>query len=135
MKMRFLQVREPTGDSTHSPGDVANIMSVEAKIDRECFWVLHLNAQNRVIERELVSVGTATNSLIHPREVFRSAVMNGATGIITVHNHPGGRANPSRDDLSTWEKLDQAGAVLGIKALDHLIITPSGEYYSRSEHS
>jgi DNA repair protein RadC len=133
MKLKLLQIREISGEVVYSPEVVAGLMAEEAKADRECFWILHLNASNKIIEKELVSIGTVTSSLVHPREVFKKAILNGATGIITIHNHPGGQVVPSRDDKLIWERLEEAGKVLGIEVLDHLIITSSGQYHSKKE--
>lgn len=133
MELNLLQVKETSGDPIHSPNTVVDLMVEEARADRECFWVLHLNAVNKVIEKELVSMGTVNSSLVHPREVFKKAILNGATGIITVHNHPGSQAQPSKEDKAIWERLDEAGGILGITVLDHLIITPSGAWFSRAE--
>jgi DNA repair protein RadC len=133
MELNFLQVKETSGDPIHSPNTVAGLMVEEARADRECFWVLHLNSGNKIIEKELVSMGTVNNSLVHCREVFKKAIVFGATSIITVHNHPGNQAQPSKEDKAIWERLDEAGGLLGINVLDHLIITPSGAWYSREE--
>ena len=133
MDLKFLKVKEASGDTIRSPDIVANIMAEEAKADRECFWILHLNPANKIIEKELVSIGTVNASLVHPREVFKKAILNGATGIITVHNHPGGQTQPSNEDKAIWQRLDEAGKILSIEVLDHLIITLSGEYYSKKE--
>lgn len=133
MKIKFLKVTEASGDTIHSAQTVASLMAEEAKADRECFWVLHLNSVNQIIEKELVSIGTVNSSIVHPREVFKKAILNSATGIITVHNHPGGQTEPSKDDKVIWETLKEAGKILGIKVLDHLIITSSGRYYSKKE--
>lgn len=133
MELKFLQIQETLGEAVQSPDKVATIMTEEAKADRECFWVIHLNSANKIIEKELVSMGTINNSLVHPREVFKRAILNGATGIITVHNHPGGQAQPSKEDRETWKRLEKGGKLLGIEVMDHLIITPSEEYYSEKE--
>lgn len=131
MKLKILQIKETLGCAVSSPDIAASMMAEEAKADRECFWVLHLNVANKIIEKELVSMGTVSNSLVHPREIFKKAIVNGASGIITVHNHPGGQAHPSKDDKLVWDKLDEAGKILGIHVLDHIIITPTGRYYSQ----
>lgn len=133
MELNLLQVREPSGDAVHSPKAVVGLMAEEARADRECFWVLHLNAANKIIEKELVSMGTVSNALVHSREVFKKAIVFGATSIITIHNHPANQAEPSKEDRAIWEKLDQSGAILGIGVLDHLIVTPSGAWYSWAE--
>ena len=133
MELNFLRVRETSGKSIRSPDIISRIMAEEAKADRECFWVLHLNSANRLIEKELVSIGTLNSASVHPREVFKKAIMNGAAAIITVHNHPGGNIEPSREDKATWESLNEAGRILDIEVLDHLIITPTGRCYSQNQ--
>ena len=133
MELKFLSVREVSGKAVNTPSKVSRLMVEEAQIDRECFWVLHLNTSHRIIEKELVSMGTVEFCLVHAREVFKKAILNGACAIITVHNHPGGTAEPSREDRSIWKSLDKAGKVLDIEVLDHMIITPNDGYYSRLE--
>ena len=136
-----LQLELPTVREAQStlpfvdPAVIARSFVQEAQVDRECFWVVHLNTRNLVVERELVSVGTVRCALVHPREVFKKAIMNGATAIVTVHNHPSGSIVPSSEDHSTWTRLDQAGEIIGIQVLDHLIIAPSDSFYARSRAS
>ncbi len=130
MDIKLLRVKEASGEAISSPDIVAEIMKEEAQIDRECFWVLHLNSSNKIIEKELVSMGVVDSSLVHPREVFKKAIINSAKCIITVHNHPGDKAEPSPQDLEIWETLNKSGKLLGIKVLENIIITPSGSYYS-----
>jgi DNA repair protein RadC len=77
---------------------------------------------------ELVNLGTLTSSLVHPREIFRRAVMQGANSIIVAHNHPSGAADPSDEDLKVTKLLHEAGKLLGIQLLDHLIFTPTSFY-------
>jgi DNA repair protein RadC len=131
MELKFMLAKEVSGKTLNSPVKVSRLMAEEAKFDRECFWVLHLSTSHKVIEKELVSIGTVDNCLVHAREVFKKAILNGAYAVITVHNHPGGTAKPSKEDKDIWRYLDQAGELLGIEVLDHMIITPSDGYYSR----
>jgi DNA repair protein RadC len=135
MEVKLLRAREASGRSVNTPATVLRLLTEEAKVDRECFWVIHLNTSNRVIEKELVSIGTVDNCLVHAREIFKKAILNGAYGIITVHNHPGGTAEPSKEDRAIWKYLDKAGELLGIEVLDHMIITPNDGYYSRIQAS
>jgi len=130
---QFLQIKEAKGNSINSPELVAKLMLQESKIDREAFWVLHLNTQHRVIEKELVALGILDRSLIHPREVFRKAILNSSHAIITVHNHPGGDLSPAQDDKEVWQRLKKAGEIIGIEILDNLIITPDGKFYSEKQ--
>jgi DNA repair protein RadC len=96
--------------------------------DKEHFYVMHLDVRNRVKLVELVSLGTLTSSLVHPRETFRRAVMQGSASIIVAHNHPSGVADPSDEDMKATKLLFEAGTLLGIKLLDHLIFTPASFY-------
>lgn len=134
MQIDFMMVKESSGKTVKSASDAAGLMRKEGKIDRECFWVLHFNTKNKLTERELVSMGTLNASFAEPREVFRKAVKNGAASILTVHNHPSGSTNPSREDKKVWENLNRAGKLLNIPVLDHLIITPSGSFFSWKEN-
>ena len=130
MKLKLMLVKEASGEKMTNPVDIVKSMQVEAKADRECFWVLHLNNANKIIEKELVSMGSVNATIVFPREVFKKAIVNGATNIITVHNHPAGGLVPSEQDKKVWKRLDESGEILGIKAIDHLIIVPDGNYYS-----
>lgn len=129
--MKFMCVKETKGILITEAQKVARLMREEGKIDREAFWVLHLNPQNQVIEKELVSLGIVNSSVVHPREVFKRAILNSAAAIITVHNHPSGNTQPSAEDQEIWKRLNSAGKIIGIEVLDNLIITPQGNYYSQ----
>ncbi|MFP4281848.1 MAG: RadC family protein, partial [Opitutales bacterium] len=85
----------------------------------EKFWVLCLNTKNRLVRLEEVTSGTATASLVHPREVFRSAVRHGATALICAHNHPSGDPAPSQADIRVTRQLRNAAEALDIELLDH----------------
>jgi len=93
---------------------------------KEYFIALYLNARNQLVHRETVSIGTLNASLVHPREVFQPAVVHCAAGIILIHNHPSGETKPSEDDLELTKKLIQAGEILGIEVLDHIVISETG---------
>lgn len=135
MQLKLLQIREAHGHAITTSKEIAKMMKEEAQADRECFWVLHLNTQNKIIEKELVAIGTLDAAYISPREVFKKAIINSASSIITIHNHPGGEAKPSKDDMRIWNKLADAGEILGINVLDNLIITPQGKYYNERSES
>jgi DNA repair protein RadC len=133
-------VKEGHTSVCSSPKEV--IDSMEGAFEDESvehFFVLLLNTKNRLMGRHLVSKGTATASLVHPREVFRLAVMQSATSIICVHNHPSGDPSPSRADHAITNQLKEAGKILGIQVLDHIILgckdyDPTGlGYYSFSQ--
>lgn len=90
--------------------------------DQEHFWVIILNTRNRVKFVELVSLGTLHATLVHPREVFRRAIRSGASSLILAHNHPSGDCTPSDDDLTLTNRLSEAGRLIGIEVIDHIII-------------
>ena len=105
-----------------------DLLLAEDKIDqdKEHFWVFHLDNRNRIKLIDLVSLGILNSSIVHPRETFRRAVIEGSAQIIIAHNHPSGEATPSEDDLVVTKRLVKAGEILGIELIDHLIITLTG---------
>ena len=92
-----------------------------SKLPNEVFRSIHLNCKNYVLGIETISVGSATCSIVHPREVFKGAIINNSTSLILVHNHPSGDPTPSRDDIEITNRLVNTGQILGIKVLDHII--------------
>lgn len=92
---------------------------------KEHFLCLYLNARNQVIHREIISIGSLSASIVHPREVFQVAVKHSAASIILAHNHPSGDVSPSKDDIELTRRLMKAGDIMGIEILDHLIISKS----------
>lgn len=97
--------------------------------DREEFLAVLLDGKGRNIGFNVVSVGTLTASLVHPREVFKAAILANAASIILVHNHPSGDPTPSEEDRALTRRLKQAGELVGIKILDHVVIG-DGRFYS-----
>ena len=97
--------------------------------DREHFVVVHLSTQNEPAAVEIVSIGDISSAPVHPREVFKSAILANAARIIIGHNHPSGDLTPSQDDRSVWSELVSAGKLLGIEVLDFVIVG-GGRWYS-----
>ncbi len=89
---------------------------------KEYFISLHLNAKNQLIREVLISVGSLSTSIVHPREVFAPAIRDSAAAVIFLHNHPSGDPAPSREDRECTQRLKQAGKILGIRVLDHVIL-------------
>jgi len=111
----------------NNPDKVAALMrAIVGADEREHFVVFHLDARQKVRGYAVVSIGTLTASLVHPREVFRAAIVAGAAAVVVAHNHPGGDAGPSPEDEETTRRLVHAGALLGIPVLDHVIVTADG---------
>ena len=90
--------------------------------DREFFIVLGLDTRNKVIYREVASIGTLNSNLVSVREVFKKAIMMSSIGIILAHNHPSQDLEPSKEDIEVTKSLKEAGEILGIKVLDHIIV-------------
>jgi DNA repair protein RadC len=105
------------------PQDAAELVMAEMSyLDREHFKVINLNTKNEVIVIEAVSVGSLNSSIVHPREVFKQPIKRSAASLILVHNHPSGDTTPSREDMEITKRLYEAGSLLGIEIIDHLII-------------
>ena len=100
---------------------------------KEYFICLYLDTKNNVIKEEVVSIGTLNSSLVHPREVFKTAIRESANSVILVHNHPSGDVSPSVEDEEITEMLIEAGEKVGIKVLDHLVIGKGGYFSLREE--
>ena len=98
--------------------------------DREIFVAVALDARNRPIGSNIVSVGTLTASLVHPREIYKFDILSGAASLILAHNHPSGDPTSSREDIDLTRRLVQAGELAGIEVLDHVIVALGGEWVS-----
>ncbi|MEK7542850.1 MAG: DNA repair protein RadC [Patescibacteria group bacterium] len=106
-----------------SPKDVWDELRDIRDHKKEHFVIFFLDARNQEIKREIVSVGSLNANLVHPREVFEPAVRHLAAQIIVAHNHPSGDLEPSEDDLVTTKRLIEAGKIIGIEVVDHIIVT------------
>ena len=102
--------------------------------EKEVFVAFYLNTRNNIISREILSIGTLDMALLHPREVFRTAIIRNAKSIILSHNHPSGSIKPSDEDIKITKQLKKAGDLLQIKLLDHVIVSREG-HYSFSENN
>lgn len=92
------------------------------KADREMFLLICLNTRNSINAVQVISIGSLSSSIVHPREVFKLAILNNSASVALLHNHPSGNPEPSRDDIEITRRLIDAGKLLGIKVLDHVII-------------
>lgn len=116
-----------------SPVDVVTLLQTEMRfLQKERFYIIILNTKNHIIETKLISEGSLNSSIVHPREVFAWAVKRSASGIVCVHNHPSGDPELSREDIETTQQLVNAGNILRIKVLDHVVIG-DGRYISFKE--
>lgn len=109
------------------PEDVADMFMREmAALDREHFRAVLLNTKNRILGVRTISIGSLNASIVHAREVFKAAVAESAQAIVLVHNHPSGLPEPSSEDIAVTERLAEAGRILGIEILDHIVLGSQG---------
>jgi DNA repair protein RadC len=136
---RIALVREPgvklaERPQLRVPAEAAPLLAQYiGETDREVFAVALLTIRHRVLGLHTVSVGCLTSSLVHPREVFKPAILAGAAALLLAHNHPSGDPEPSAEDIALTRRLVSAGQLLGIEVLDHLILGESGRYVSLRE--
>lgn len=120
---RVWVAEEPPVPVLDTPQKVADLMRGRVfGLEVEKFWVLSLNTKNRLLRVDEVTSGTATASLVHPREVFRCAIRQGATGLICAHNHPSGDPAPSQADIRVTRQLRDASRTLDLELLDHIVL-------------
>ena len=122
-------------DKIKSPLDLANYLMEQLRHEREeKFIVISLNAKCKIIGEDVVSIGSLTSSIVHPREVYKVAIKRSAYSIIAIHNHPSGDPSPSKEDINITKRLKEAGELIGVPLLDHIVIG-DGSYKSFKEES
>lgn len=119
---RFFQEEPGKMPTLRNPGDVYRYLEDMRKLKKEQFRGLYLNTRNKIIHDEIISIGTLTANLVHPREVFQPAIEYLAAGLIIAHNHPSGDPNPSDEDLKVTRQMQEVGKTMAIDLLDHIII-------------
>ncbi|MFH1510570.1 MAG: JAB domain-containing protein [Candidatus Woesearchaeota archaeon] len=134
VKIHLVRENNPAKEClVKSSKDVYELVKDELKkADREIFLAVSLNTRNKVLGINTVSVGSLNASLVHPREVFKPAILQNATGLILVHNHPSGEEKPSREDLEITARLVEAGKLIGIDVIDHIIV--GNKFYSFADN-
>ncbi len=116
-----------------SPKDAADVMMEQMRFyQKEYFKVILLNTKNQLMSAETISIGSLNSSIVHPREIFSVSIKKGCASIILVHNHPSGDPTPSKEDIEVTNRLVEAGNIIGIEVIDHIIIG-EGKYYSFRE--
>ncbi|HEY8343588.1 MAG TPA: DNA repair protein RadC [Bacillota bacterium] len=120
---RLYSAKPETMTGIKSPKDVADLLMAKLRfLKHERFLAVHLNTKNKVLSIETISIGTLDSSLVHPRELFKTAIKNSSAALILAHNHPSGDPYPSKEDLTLTRRLREGGEILGIQILDHIII-------------
>ena len=115
----------PPSNRFTSPLQIFQMFSFLQQETKEYFLTLHLDGKNRIVCMEEVSVGSLNQSIVHPREVFKSALLSSAAAIVLIHNHPSGDPTCSREDREITRRIKEAGDLLGVRVLDHIIIGDS----------
>lgn len=120
--------------TVNSPQEAADLFEPFLKDeDRENFLIAGLDSKNKPTVISIISVGSLNSSIVHPREVFKIAILSNSNAIILAHNHPSGLPEPSREDLEVTRRLIEAGKILGIEVLDHIIIGSHSRFVSFKE--
>jgi len=123
VKIKMEMIRELPGKIISSPKDTYELIKEYLEYaDREYCLVISLNTKNRVHNISIVSIGSINSSIVHPREVFKTAILSNASSIIIAHNHPSGDPTPSKEDIAITERIEEVGNILGIELLDHLVV-------------
>lgn len=124
-------------ENIDSPEKMVSVVGSEIKeLANECVFLANLNTKNQIINMSVISQGTISQSLLHPREIFNKAILSNASGVMLFHNHPSGDITPSKQDKEITEKIAFSGELLGIKLLDHIIVgAGNSEYFSFAKES
>ncbi|CAM3709653.1 JAB domain-containing protein [Marinicrinis lubricantis] len=135
------QVKEKAGlynlnsKKINCPDDAHRVITIVLDLQNEPvekFGIISLNTKNEVTGLHIISVGTVNSTLVHPREIFKAAVLNNATSVILFHNHPSGDPTPSKEDIKITRQIELAGKIIGIDVFDHIIIGDE-RFYSLRE--
>ena len=130
---RTLEVNDTNLPNIVTPKDVVAQLTDLRHNKKEHFIALYLNARNQLVHKETISMGTLNANLVHPREVFEPALKHSAAGIMVAHNHPSGDPKPSEDDLEITKRLVEAGKMMGVELLDHVIIATNSHFSFKEE--
>ncbi|CAM2841562.1 DNA repair protein RadC [Hathewaya histolytica] len=133
LSKRFRSYRSGENYKICSPRDAAEYVMEEMRyLKQEILKVIMLNTKNKVIYEKNVFLGSVNSSIVHPREIYKEAIIKNSTSIVIFHNHPSGDPTPSREDLNVTNRIQDSGRILGVDLLDHIIIG-NGTYISLKE--
>lgn len=120
---RLAQKQVESRFTIRSPQDAATFLMPDmSSLQQEHFVALFLNVKNQVLHKQTIFIGSLNSSIVHPREIFREAVKRSTASIICAHNHPSGNPTPSPEDIEVTKRLQEAGYIIGIEVIDHVII-------------
>ena len=133
LSKRALEVNDTTLPVISDAKDAVAQLSDMRDLKKEHLVALYLNAKNQLVHKETISMGTLNANLVHPREVFEPALKYSAAQIIAAHNHPSGDPKPSEDDLEVTKRLTEAGKMMGIELMDHVIVSKNSHFSFKEE--
>ena len=133
LSKRALEVNDTNLPMITTAKDAVAQLSDMRELKKEHFVVLYLNAKNQLVHKETISMGTLNANLVHPREVFEPALKYFAAQIVVAHNHPSGDPKPSEDDLEITKRLAEAGKIMGIEVMDHVIVSKNSHFSFKEE--
>ena len=122
LQLPLVREGSATGGKVRTPQDVLAVCEDMTTLAQEAFVVLSLNSRNKLLNKTLCTLGLADACLVHPREVFRQAITDGAAAVVLVHNHPSGDPNPSAEDIRITKQMVEAGKIIDIKVLDSVVL-------------
>jgi len=133
LSKRALEVNDTNLPVINDAKDAIAQLSDMRDLKKEHLVALYLNAKNQLVHKETISMGTLNANLVHPREVFEPALKYSAAQIIVAHNHPSGDPKPSEDDLEVTKRLTEAGKMMGIDVMDHVIVSKNSHFSFKEE--
>ena len=133
LSKRALEVNDTNLLVINTAKDAVAQLTDMRDLKKEHFVVLYLNAKNQLVHKETISMGTLNANLVHPREVFEPALKHSAAQIIAAHNHPSGDPKPSEDDMELTKRLTEAGKMMGIELMDHVIVSKNSHFSFKEE--
>ena len=133
LSKRALEVNDTNLPVISDAKDAVAQLSDMRDLKKEHFVVLYLNAKNQLVHKETISMGTLNANLVHPREVFEPALKHSAAQIIAAHNHPSGDPKPSEDDIELTKRLTEAGKMMGVELMDHVIVSKNSHFSFKEE--
>ena len=130
---RALEVNDTNLPTISNAKDAVAQLTDIRDLKKEHFVVLYLNAKNQLVHKEIISMGTLNANLVHPREVFEPALKHSTAQIVVAHNHPSGDPKPSENDIEITKRLTEAGKMMGVEVMDHVIVSKNGHFSFKEE--
>lgn len=134
VKVKGVHEESPDFGKVTMPVQVLPYLDTIKNAEQEHFVAISLDGAGNVITSRIITIGLLNHSLIHPRETFRGAILDNAASIIIAHNHPSGSLEPSSQDIAITNQIKEAGQIIGIQVIDHIIVTKYDNFYSMKEH-